>query len=109
MPLEVACTNEEKVAITASPQTITGRAAQIDGVLRVTVQSGEGTFEEPTTEAPNTFKVVSGDNPGDTVYLVEADADLGEGVETISDTVTLTVSGARAQNFGLTAGTPEPK
>jgi len=108
MPLEIACTNEEKVPVTASPKTAGGRPAQIDGALRVTVQSGDGTVEQDPAK-PLEFFAVSGDIPGTTEYLVEADADLGAGVETIQDTVTLVVNGAKAANFGISAGTPVTK
>lgn len=107
--LTIASTNEEKVPVTASPVTAGGAPAQVDGPLRITVQSGEATFEAPTPEAPLTFKAVSGPNPGTSVFLVEADADLGDGVRLIQDLVTYEVSGAEAASFGLVAGAPEPK
>jgi hypothetical protein len=72
------------------------------------VVSGDGTVEQdPST--PNAFFAVSGDAPGTTEYLVEADADLGEGVVTIQEAVELVVSGAQAVQFGLVAGTPVAK
>ena len=108
MPLPIACTNEQKVTVISTPRTAGGRPAAVEGALRVTVQSGDGTVEQsPAT--PLQFKAVSGDLPGDTVYLVEADADLGAGVTLISDVVTLTVTSATAANIGLAAGPTEPK
>lgn len=108
MPLAIACSNEEQVPVTASPLTQSGHPAQIDGALTVTVQSGDGTvLQDPAT--PLLFKAVSGDNPGDTTYLVSADADLGAGVTTITDLVTLTVTSATAASFGLVQGPAEPK
>ena len=102
--LPVTCTTEQKVPITASPTTASGQPSTFDGALRVTVQSGDGTVEQnPAT--PNAFNAVSGNAPGDTVYLVEADVDLGAGVELIQETVTLSVTHAKAANFGLVAGT----
>jgi len=106
--LEITCSNEEKVQVTAKPTTASGKPAAFDDVIRVTVQSGDGTFEQdPAT--PNAFFAVSGDAPGTTVYLVEGDADLGDGVTLIQDTVTLTVTGANAANFGLVAAAPVAK
>lgn len=104
--LELNITNEQKIPVTVNPVTATGRPAQLDGPIVVTVQSGDGTVE---TVDDRTFKAVSGDNPGDTVYLVSADADLGAGVVTVSDIVTLHVAGALAESLGLTAGAVEPK
>ncbi len=104
--LELKCTNEEKVKVTAIPVTTTGKPAALDGAVKVTVISGEGTVEMVDNTS---FYCLSSNNPGDTEYLVEADADLGEGVITISDNIRLSVAGALAANLGLTAGTPEPK
>ena len=108
MPLNIASSNEEQVPVTASPMTASGRPAQVDGPLRVSVQSGEGTFTQDAA-TPLQFKAVSGDNPGETVYLVEADADLGSGVTLIQDTVVYAVASATATSFGLSAGAAEPK
>lgn len=108
MPLGIACTNEQKVKVTAAPQTTAGNPAAIDGALRVEVVSGDGTFTQDEAE-PLSFYAVSGSGLGQTVYKVSADADLGEGVELIEDLVTLDVSGARAASFGLVAGPAEPK
>ena len=108
MPLSIACTNEQQVPVTASPQTSSGRPAPIDGALRISVVSGDGTFlQDPAT--PLVFKAVSGDNPGDTIYLVEADADMGGTEALIQDLVTLTVTSAVAANFGFVAGPAENK
>mgnify|MGYP001600512360 CR=1 FL=1 len=105
---DVACNNEQQIPVNSSPSTDTGRPAQVDGALIISVQSGDGTFsQDPAT--PLVFKAVSGPSAGQTVYLVEADADLGAGVRRISDTVTLTVTSAEAASFGFSAGVPEPK
>ena len=110
MPLAIACSNEEQVLVIASP--VTGgtppRPAQVQGALRISVQSGTGTFTQDP-DRPLEFQAVSGDEPGETVYVIAADADLGEGETLIQDTVTLTVSGANAAAFGLSAGPVTPK
>jgi len=106
MALELTCTNEEKIPITINPVTPSGKPAEIDGEVLVSVISGEGTYEMIDE---NSFYVISGDFPGATTYLIEADADIGEGVVNISDTITLNVEGALAKNLGLVAGTPELK
>lgn len=108
MPVNVTLTNEEQVTVTAAPVTSTGRPASLDGPLRVSVISGEGTFlQDP--DLPTIVVLVSSDNPGDTSYLIEGDADLGEGVTLIQDVVTAQVVGAQAAALGLVVGTPEPK
>lgn len=106
--LAIASTNEQKVKVTATPVTSSGNPAQIDGGLQAEVLSGDGTFAAVPGE-PNALFFVSGSAVGQTRYRVFADADLGEGVTIIEDTVEYEVSGAQAASFGLTAGAPEPK
>jgi hypothetical protein len=106
MSITVQSTNEEKVKITAAPVTSTGQPAPLDGPVRVSVISGDSTVDQIDATS---FFIVSSDTPGDTSYLVEADADLGAGVVLIQDTITYTVAGALAVALGLVAGAPEPK
>jgi hypothetical protein len=108
MPLSLTITNEQKIKITVNPTTQSGKVATLDGPIRVTVVSGDSTSVAVDGEANSAF-LVSSDTPGDTTFLVEGDADLGEGVTLIQDTAALTVQGALASNLGLVAGTAEPK
>lgn len=105
--VEITITNEQKVKATLNPVTATGRPAKLDGAPKWVVSSGDATVV-PAADGLS-CELVSGDNPGDTVILVSADADLGSGVVTISDSITLHVQGALATNLGLTVGTPEAK
>ena len=95
MPLEFSQTNEEKTRLTVGATTPAGKPAPLDGPPVVTVQAGNGTVNLISGE-PNSFFLVSSDDPGDTVYVVSADADLGDGVTTIADSVTMHVLGAQA-------------
>ena len=106
MPLDITLTNEQKVLITATPTTEGGQLAMLDGDVTYTVESGECTLE--SVDNLSTY-IVSGDTPGDSVIMVTADADLGEGVQHIQDAVLVHVEGAFASNLGLTAGQPELK
>ena len=103
--LELSGSNEGRFPISVSPTTLGGKPAKLDGVVTVVVQSGLASFEMVDNSS---FKIVSGD-PGDTTYLVSGDADLGEGVETITDIIIYHVAGARAKNLGMIAGPEEPK
>jgi hypothetical protein len=105
--LEITLTNEQKVTVTLSPVTESGRPAKLDGAPSWSVTSGEG--QVLPAEDGLSAVLVSSDNPGDTEIMVQADADLGAGVETISDVIRLHVEGARASHLGLVAGNPEPK
>lgn len=104
--MDLQCTNEQKIRITATPTTQSGQPAALDGPLTVDVTSGDATVEQIDDTS---FFVVSGANPGPSTFVVSGDADLGAGVVPISDGINLNVSGALASNLGLTAGSPEPK
>jgi len=108
MPIDIALTNEQQVRVRSVPVTAAGNPASVDGPLRISVVSGDATVEQDPG-APLEAVLVSSDAPGDTTFLVEADADLGEGVVLIQDTVTLRVAGAQAAALGLSADAPEPK
>lgn len=105
--LEINITNEQQVNVVLHPVTETGRPAQVDGVPTWTVQSGDAAVNAASDGM--SADLVSSDTPGDTQVLVEADADLGSGVITISDIITLHVNHANAANLGLVAGDPTPK
>lgn len=107
MPLELKITNEQEIPVTLAPKTDTGKPAVLDGAPSWSVISGNS--QVVVADDGLSARLVSSDDPGDTVILVKADADLGEGVEEISDTITLSVIGATAKNLGLTAGPAVPK
>lgn len=106
MPLAIQSTNTEKVPVTATPVTHSGAPAQVDGDLRFTITAGDATVE--ATIGSMSFFCVSG-MPGTSTILVEADADLGEGVRLIQDVITYTVVGEEAEAFGFVAEAPVPK
>lgn len=105
--LEINITNEQQVNVTLHPVTATGRPVQVDGAPTWDVISGTSTVN-PASDGLSA-DLISGDDPGDTEFIVRADADLGEGVVEISDIIKLHVSGAMAENLGLVAGEPTPK
>lgn len=107
MPVEVKITNEQQVKVTLSPKTDTGKPATLDGKASWAVISGNSRVE--VAEDGLSATLISSDDPGDTEVLIKADADLGEGIEEISDILKLSVVGATAKNLGLTVGTPEAK
>jgi hypothetical protein len=105
--LEITITNEQQVNVVLHPVTAAGRPTTVDGVPTWTVQSGDSTAV-PSSDGLSA-DLISSDTPGDTEFLVEADADLGEGVIPISDIIRLSVAHANAANLGLVAGDPTPK
>lgn len=107
MPLELKITNEQQVKVTLAPKTDTGKPASLDGMPSWAVITGNSRLN--VSEDGLSAMLVSADDPGDTEVLIKADADLGEGIEEISDILKLSVIGATAKNLGMTAGTPEAK
>lgn len=105
--LELSITNEQKIPVTLTPKTATGRAATVDGPPTWTVITGKSTINVAADGL--SAELVSADDPGDTEILVKADADLGAGVVEISDVIRLSVVGALAANLGLSAGQPVAK
>lgn len=107
MPLDITITNEQKVEITIHPVTAAGTPAAVDGVPVWTPTSGDSGIAV-AADGLSAF-LISADLPGDTTYLIQADADLGSGVVEVADTIILHVQGALATSLGLSAGTPVPK
>ena len=107
MPAETTITNEQKISVTLNITTDSGRPAKVEGAPAWVVLSGNSAVV-PAEDGLSAV-VTSSDDPGDTSVIVKADANLGEGVEEISDTFTVHVAGATAKNLGLAFGTPEPK
>jgi len=105
--LELSITNEQQVNVTLHPVTEAGHPAQVDGAPTWEVISGTSTVT-PAADGLSA-DLISSDDPGDTDFLVKADADLGQGVVEVSDIIRLHVAGAQAANLGLQAGAPTPK
>ncbi len=102
----ITITNEQKVLVTLDPKTAAGAPASIDGNATFEVTSGDATVE--VVDATSAW-LISGTNVGNSTISVSADADLGEGVATLTDTIDLAVVSAAASTLALVAGTPELK
>ena len=105
--MNLTITNEQQIEITLHPVSQGGQPVSVENI-QWSVVSGNSTVIHEGPDA-TTAILRSEDGVGDTVFLVQADADLGEGVETISDTIVLTVGSPHAQNLGLSAGEPTLK
>ncbi len=103
----VQITNAQKIKVTLTPVTPSGKPAKLDGVPTWEKIDGDSTIE--VSDDGLSAELISSDDPGVSNFLVKADADLGEGVEEISATIVLTVVGEKASNLGITVGDPENK
>ena len=109
--MDITITNKQKVKVSLAPVTATGKPAKLDGKPTWTKQSPndpDGATLDVAEDGLSAF-LISCDTPGDTFILIEADADIGEGVQTISAQVILHVTGASAANFGITISLAIPK
>ncbi len=112
--VNVTITNSQKVPITLTPRKADkpdgspGGPANLDGPAKWSVVDGDATITDVSTDGLSAT-LVSGDLPGVSNILVDADADLGVGVEDLQEVITLTVTGDNAKNLGITVGTPQDK
>lgn len=107
MPLDIQSTTDEKVHIHLAPVTSTGKPATLDGTPTWSITAGNATIV-PDADGLGAF-VVSEDVTGSSTWSVSADADLGAGVDTISDGGVYTYTHPNASSLGLTADAPEAK
>jgi hypothetical protein len=92
-------TNEEKVLISLNPTTAAGNPAPVDGAPVWNVTSGDCTLEVAADGL--SCYLISG--AADVINTVEvsADANMGEEVLTITETVVYTVTAAQAAALGI--------
>ena len=105
MPAEVSLNSEQRVKATIAPKTTKGKPSAIQaGSLTAAVDNESATVEMIDESS---FWINGTENDGDAIVTVEADADLGEGVVTIRDTVLVHVADAPATQLGLGLGSVE--
>jgi hypothetical protein len=100
----ITITNEQKVEVTLAPSTAAGNPATLDGMPTWEVTEGDATLEV-STDGLSAF-LVSGAAGVNSKVTVTADADLGEGIVSLTDTIDLAVVLASASTLGLIVGTP---
>lgn len=99
---------DQKVKLTITPITSTGKPAKIDGVP-VWESSDTAVIVITPSSDGLSCDAVTTDEIGTAIVTVTIDADLGSGVENISATADIEVVHVRATNLGLVVGTPESK
>jgi len=102
----VTSTNEEKVTIVLNPTTAAGNPASVDGAPVWSVESGDATLEVAADGL--SCVIISGAAEVVNTVTVTADADMGAGVVSISETIVYTVSAAQATGLGVNS-TVSPK
>lgn len=106
MPLQLKINDEQKVNVRLVPVTPKGKPV---AVQNPTWTVSDGTSTVVPSQDGMSADLISSDTPGITNIVVSADADLGDGVDTISDTIALTVTDPQATSLGLVASPPVDK
>lgn len=104
--MDLVLNNEQKCLLTINPLTAGGNPAPVDGAPQWATADATIATVEPAADGL-TCTVRSGDVAGTTTVTVTADADLGDGTQTLSEVVNVIVVQAQASTLGVTAGTPE--
>lgn len=102
--LVMRITNEQKVKVTVAPKTAGGHDAPIDGAVTFTVDDPSVATVQPIDD---TSAYIVGVAPGAALVSASFDADLGEGVRTITATGALEVAAAEAETAEIVFGAAE--
>ena len=104
----ITLTDLQKVTCSIQPVDAMGNPAQVDGVPEWSVSDSAMLTVAPSSDGLTA--VVSTVGPiGTAQVTVTADADLGEGVVSISGVLDVTITGSQATSLSINAGTPEPR
>lgn len=101
-------TNGQKVTLSIAPLDAFGQAARIDGLPAWNVSDGALATITPAEDGMSAVLEPLGP-VGLLQVQVTADADLGEGIKSLSGTLDVQVEAGEAVTLGITAGVPEPK
>lgn len=105
--MSLILTDEQQCPLSIQPVTAAGHPAPVDGVP--TWASSDPTVADLVVAADGLSADVVSGNLGTAQISVNADADLGTGVTTITGVLDVQVVAAQAVTLAITAGTPELK
>lgn len=101
-------TDVQKCALSIAPVDGAGNPAPVDGVPLWGV-TNNGVLDLVVAEGGMSAVITANGPLGTGQVTVSADADLGEGVTTLSGLLDVEVIAGQAVSLGIAAGTPEPK
>lgn len=108
MAVAIVLQNDQQVRLSIAPLDRAGQPARVDGTPSWTSSDPALCTVTPEGDGMAAMAVTVG--PVGVVQItVAADADLGSGVQTLSEIATLSVVGGQAVTLGMLAGTPEPR
>jgi len=106
--MALVLTDIQKVTLSISPKSAAGNPAPVDGVPSWSV-SDTSVASIVVSENGLSAEVVTTGALGTVQVVVDADADLGEGVETITGVLDIEVKASAAVTLDIGAGVPESK
>ncbi len=98
----------QKVPLSIAPVDAVGNPAPVDGIPEWTVSDSAVLAIEVADDGMSALVTTVGPL-GDAQVNVSADADLGEGVTTLTGLLDISVIASEAVSLGISAGTPEAK
>lgn len=98
-------TDEQKVQLSIQPVTAAGNPAKVDGTPSWSVSDTTILTLEVAADGLSAWATVTG-TLGASQVSVSADADLGEGIRSITATLDVTVVAAEAVSLTINAGAP---
>lgn len=104
--IKVRITDEQKVRLSINPTSAKGKPVKVEKPAWTVVDGGAGLS---VADDGLSAEVTSPDSPGVTNIQIQADADLGDGVDTITELVEVTVIDPEASSLGVQADTPVDK
>lgn len=106
--MALVLTDVQKVQLSISPTSAAGNPAPVDGVP-VWASSDETVLVVTASEDGMSAEAVTTGKLGKAQVNVSADADLGEGVKTITGVLDVEVKVSEAVSLTVSAGTPTDK
>lgn len=113
--MDLAIHDDEVQAVSLTPVDDEGNSAALDGTPTVTSSDASiVTVVQPSTDPdfaddPNSFDIVTVGPLGNATVTVTADADLGPNVDSVTDTINVTVGNSQAVSMGFRVGTPRKR
>lgn len=102
-------TADQKLPLSIDPTSIKDREGNPASVENIVWATSDPTILTIEPAADNLSAVAVSHLVGQATVLVEADADLGEGVKTINGSLTVLVEAGQAASITVIPGAPTPK
>ena len=103
--MKIILTTDQKVTIALNPKTPGGHPATLDGTPSWSTSDGAVIAVQPAEDGESCVVLANGE--GLATMGASADADLGDGIRTVTGQIEFEVVPAEASDLGFEAGQPE--